>query len=267
MSFLEKTNGSSETIRAFPFQKLSNIPNKRKSPKANTGPIFYSWVSGLIDGDGSFNLSKKGYGSCEIILSSKGLTNLLLKINGELRLKKRVEKYQTLCKVYDVSPVSTCSLSTESAWYAGFFAAEGHFNLNANTFQLSLTVSQKDLQVLESIKQVFGGNIYYDKGWDGWVYSVSHLKDLELQFRYLSLHRLGSPKEIQLRRFKRLALYKERKYHLEKDGPRKTRFFRLVKTFIEEGATKTDQEKERVMVCGKEKVEKDKDRVQLKKEI
>jgi hypothetical protein len=51
--------GTSETIRL----SSSKVNNSFKS-----GLIFKEWLAGLIDGDGCFLLSKKGYASLEITM-------------------------------------------------------------------------------------------------------------------------------------------------------------------------------------------------------
>ena len=53
--------GTSETIRMLNLNKKFIHNNKNK--------IFVQWLAGLIDGDGSFLLSKKGYASLEITMS------------------------------------------------------------------------------------------------------------------------------------------------------------------------------------------------------
>ena len=53
--------GSSETTRAT-------------TPLMNND--FLDWLAGLIDGDGSFNVSKAGYSSCEIVLHEKEIQAL-----------------------------------------------------------------------------------------------------------------------------------------------------------------------------------------------
>jgi hypothetical protein len=49
---------SSETIRSA-------------TPEDESDENFNDWLAGLIDADGSFNLSKQGYASCEITMHTK----------------------------------------------------------------------------------------------------------------------------------------------------------------------------------------------------
>lgn len=50
-------------------------------------------------------------------------------------------------------------------WLAGFFDAESYFSIR-NKYTLTLSVGQKDKEILEKIKSSFGvGKIYYDTSW------------------------------------------------------------------------------------------------------
>jgi ubiquinol-cytochrome c reductase cytochrome b subunit len=57
-----KRKGSSETTRVVSFFL--------------TEEDFNYWIAGLIDGDGYFGLSLKGYGSCEITLKDVEVVSL-----------------------------------------------------------------------------------------------------------------------------------------------------------------------------------------------
>ena len=59
--------GTSETIR--PLSLTSYSQNDRS---------WNEWLAGLIDGDGSLLISKAGYASCEITMSIKGITILII---------------------------------------------------------------------------------------------------------------------------------------------------------------------------------------------
>lgn len=122
-------------------------------------------------------------------------------------------------------------LLDQTGWCAGFFEAEGYFHVNSRTFQCSLTLSQKSSQVLKQINRSFPGSIYYDKSWNGWVYASSGVEDLSRWLLYFSKFPLSSCKQIQLRRFKKILLYKERGVHLQKTGRSWKRFQRLVDQF------------------------------------
>ena len=54
--------GTSEAIRLLNKRSVHNLSNNDKDLK------FKQWLAGLIDGDGCFLLSKKGYASLEITM-------------------------------------------------------------------------------------------------------------------------------------------------------------------------------------------------------
>ena len=126
----------------------------------------------------------------------------------------------------------------ENYWLAGFFEAEGCFHVNSFTFQCSIQISQKNPEICNDIKDFFGGFVFYDKSWNGYLYASSSKQSLEKWFLYFSKYPLKGPKAIDLVRFKRICLFKERKYHLDlpfkNSQPTKNsqkRFLNIVKLF------------------------------------
>lgn len=255
---------SSETIRAACTEKISNVnllsKNRYKNPN-----LFSWWLAGLIDADGLLLVSKAGYTSCEITVAEKewhilalvksklggsikkrtgvkelrwrlhntpGMKTLVSLINDKLSLKVRNDQLLKVSQQLEVYKRDTSSLfSNENAWLAGFFEGEGYFHLNKNNFQLSITLSQKDKTLLDKIASLMGGRVFFDKSWDGWLYAASNVDDIALWVNYFSRFPLISYKQIQLRRFIRLLLYKSRKVHLKKEGRDRARFDRLVSGF------------------------------------
>lgn len=238
--------GSSETLRAVCSEKISNI-NTRARGKTLSTLQFSHWLAGLIDGDGCLLCSTQGYTSCEITVGDKeynllqaikdrmggsiklrtkakayrwrlhnkaGMLQLLQYINGKLHLPKRQCQLQKVCAALQHQCLPVKQISEKNGWIAGFYEAEGYFHLNRSTLQCSITLSQKDRTILEEISAVLPGPIYYDKSWDGWVYSASSLEDISRWVYYFSLFPLRSWKQIQLQRFKRILLYKGRGVHL-----------------------------------------------------
>lgn len=55
---------SLDQIKHYSTVSTKNEPNK-------TEIIFNQWLAGLIDGDGCFQLSKKGYASLEIVMETR----------------------------------------------------------------------------------------------------------------------------------------------------------------------------------------------------
>ena len=74
--------GISEAIRLF-----------STSSKKNNDQKFYEWLAGVIDGDGCFQISKKGYTSLEIVMETRDKHCLYMikqKFGGSVKLKSDV---------------------------------------------------------------------------------------------------------------------------------------------------------------------------------
>ena len=254
---------SSETIRTACISNQNLLSkNRYKNPH-----LFSWWLAGLIDADGLLLVSKTGYTSCEITVAEEkwqilalvksklggsikkrtgvkalrwrlhnlpGMKTLSLLISGKLKLKKRNDQLLKVCRQLKIEErEAASSFSKENAWLTGFFEGEGYFHLNKNNLQLSITLSQKDKTLLNEIAFSMGGRVFYDKSWHGWLYAASDVDDIALWVKHFSRFPLISCKQIQLRRFIRLLLYKSRNVHLKKEGKDRARFNRLVSGFSE----------------------------------
>jgi LAGLIDADG endonuclease len=158
---------------------------------------FYEWLAGLIDGDGSFLLSKKGYASLEITMDIRdehalqiiknvyggsiklrsganalryrlhhksGLLSLISDINGNIRNSNRLIQLNKICIKYELNLIYPKPLTFNDAWLSGFFDADGTITINTTNNQLSISASQKTYELLEPLVKLYGGNIYIDNG-------------------------------------------------------------------------------------------------------
>lgn len=159
------------------------------------GSNWNEWLAGLIDGDGSFLLSKKGYASLEITMDIRdehalqiiknvyggsiklrsgtkalryrlhhksGLLNLINDTNGHIRNSNRLVQLNKICNKYNIILKLPEKLTYNNGWLSGFFDADGTVTLNSNTFQLSVSVSQKTSELLLPLVDLYGGYIYID---------------------------------------------------------------------------------------------------------
>lgn len=109
---------------------------------------FHQWLAGIIDGDGCFQLSKKGYASLEIVTHirdknclyqikhkfggavklrtnlnhlrfrlhhKQGMLNLINAINGEIRNPIRLLQLNKICEKYNIPIIQPGSLTFENA--------------------------------------------------------------------------------------------------------------------------------------------------------
>lgn len=183
--------GTSEAIRLLNINtKLYQDSNKAKPNKWN------EWLAGLIDGDGCFQLSKKGYASLEITLDIRdehalqiikniyggsiklrsganslryrlhhklGLLNLINDVNGHIRNSHRLVQLNKICYKYELSLIYPDKLNYDNGWLSGFFDADGTVTINSTNTELSISVSQKTSELLQPLLELYGGNIYIDR--------------------------------------------------------------------------------------------------------
>lgn len=162
--------------------------------------IFKQWLAGLIDGDGCFLLSKKGYASLEIIMdirderalqavknvyggsiklrsgvsalryrlhNKKGLLNLINDVNGHIRNSIRLIQLNYICVKYDIAINCPGKLTLDNGWFSGFFDADGTITINSSNWQLSVSAGQKTSEILTPLVELFGGYVYIDRGGHG----------------------------------------------------------------------------------------------------
>lgn len=209
---------------------------------------FYEWLGGLIDADGCFYISKKGYSSIEITLHEKEIQtlykikticqghvnqikgvkairwrlfkrelviDLLNKLSGHIRLEKRQLQYKKICQSFNIDYKMPHELSFNNAWFSGFFCGEGCIYINPINWNATISVSQKDKKILENIQLIYKGNIHYDISWNGWIWQSNNFK-CDIILDYFDKNPLYNPyKQAKIRGFKRYLFYKKNKYHLD----------------------------------------------------
>jgi len=183
--------GTSETTRATSFGLKETC--------------FNQWLAGLIDGDGSLQVSKAGYSSCEItvaladermlrIIQNKlggsikprsgvqairwrlhnrsGMTDLVNRINGYIRHSSRLVQLNRVCAVIGVELLASDTLHNKHGWFSGFFDADGtigyYLKGDYNQPQLTLGVTNKLYTDVVHFMIYFGGAVYFDKAHNGY---------------------------------------------------------------------------------------------------
>ena len=185
------------THKKYSTYKLSPVNyTVRHSSFNNTPEIealkFNEWLAGLLDGDGSFILTKKGYVSCEITLDiknknalyevkqkyggtikvvsntkalryklkhKKGLIALISAINGLIRNPYRMLQMNKLCVKYDMEIKYAKPLTYNNGWLSGFLDSDGSVYFNDKSGQISIAITQKNRFLLEPLISLYGGRI------------------------------------------------------------------------------------------------------------
>lgn len=231
--------GTSETTRATSRKEI----------------YFNQWLAGVIDGDGSLQVSKAGYTSCEITVAladerllrfiqnklggsikpragvqairwrlhnKPGMIDLVNRINGYIRHTSRLLQLNTVCAVLNMPVLNSDSLHNKHGWFAGFFDAEGnigYYYKGNNQPQLTISVTNKLYLDVAPFMINFGGNIYFDKAQNGYYkWSIQSEKNIATFVEYTKICQLKSIKGNRLFLIKQYYRLLKLKAHKAPEG-------------------------------------------------
>jgi len=172
----------------------NSLNNKIKNQSNNDEQMnkFNEWLAGLIDGDGYFLLTKKGYVTFEItmdirdqealyeiihkyggsirkisganairyVLKNKnGLKSLIYAVNGLIRNPIRLLQLNKLCNKYNIKLLEPKSLTYNNGWYSGFLDSDGSVFYTDSQQRIQLSVTQKNKYLLEPLINIYGGKV------------------------------------------------------------------------------------------------------------
>lgn len=204
----------------------------KKPSRTDLQVRFNEWLAGLIDGDGCFNLSKKGYASLEITVELRdqaclfqikdkfggsvkvkqgqkwlryrlhhknGLLALINAVNGLIRNPNRLLQLDRICDKYGLTLKYPSPLTYSNGWLSGFLDADGSIYLNTLSGQIFITASQKNKLLLDPLVELYGGTIYTMSKVHAFkwvVYSKEQVLDLT---EYFDKYPLRSKKMVRIR--------------------------------------------------------------------
>jgi len=189
--------GTSEAIRLLNIyiKSINKISNNNDNSDNNLK--IKQWLAGIIDKDGSFLLSKKGYASLEITIDirderalqvvkniyggsiklrsngnalryrlhhKEGFLKLINDVNGHIRNPYRLIQLNNIYIKYGLNIMLPEKLTYDNGWLSGFYDANGTITINKSNWQLSIAISQNISELLTPLVDLYGGNIYIDKG-------------------------------------------------------------------------------------------------------
>lgn len=209
---------------------------------------FNEWLGGLIDGNGQFLVSKKGYANFKIVLSEKdksilyeikhkfggsiksisgsnslkyklhhkkGLIKLVHSINGLIRNPAKLLQLNKVCVLYNIDCKSNTPLTYNNGWFSGIIDANGSITLNEQCDQLILSITQKNRLLLDPLNKLFMGRVKILSSKDAFQYSIFRKNEiLDLVDNYFSKYPLRSNKAHKLKIIKDFYLYKDYKEEL-----------------------------------------------------
>lgn len=251
INFIKLFKNSLNLLKFNNFRNCSNLLNfiyKEKNHN-NQNIKFNQWLAGLIDGDGCFQLSKKGYASLEIVMETrdkhclylikqkfggsiklrsginflryrlhhkKGLLELIQAINGEIRNPVRLIQLNKICDKYNITLNHSNILSYDNGWFSGFFDSDGSVYINLKSSQLYITASQKNKFILEPLVNLYGGTIYIQKESFKWI--VYRKSDIIKLLDYFKINTPKSAKKNRILAIKRYYELRELKAHLSNEN-------------------------------------------------
>lgn len=242
--------GTSEAIR-LSSSKVNKKPKGLKAQRADN--IFKEWLGGLIDGDGCFLLSKKGYASLEItkdlrdeytlfiikqkyggsvklrsgvsavryrLHDKKGLINLINDVNGLIRNPNRQAQQHKICLYLRIPLKYPLPLTNfENGWLSGLLDSDGTVTINKTNYQIAISISQKNKYILDLLVPLYGGNVYIDNSRNlSLKWYISSKKEIMNLIEYLKLCPVRSAKKNRLHLIPKLYELKELKAHLAPNG-------------------------------------------------
>ena len=222
--------GISEAIRLFSTSAKKKPNNEKK---------FNEWLAGLIDGDGCFQLSKKGYASLQITMETRdkhclfiikqkfggsikiksdvnwlryrlhhkiGIISMVNAVNGLIRNPVRILQMGKICEKYNIYHKYSEPLIHDSAWFSGFFDSDGSIYINLLSSQVFITVSQKNKFLLDILVTLYGGTVYPMVKVGAFKWTVFRKDDITRLLAYFDINPSRSAKH---KRFKLLKSYYE----------------------------------------------------------
>lgn len=184
-------NADSDITNSSKFNSNSNILNNSKDNSVKE-LAFKQWLAGLIDGDGYFIFTKKGYTSCEITMDNtdikalyeikqkyggsikpisnanalryklkhkKGLILLINDLNGHLRNPTRLLQINKLCLKYNIELKYPGPLAFNNGWLSGFIDSDGSIYFNEQSGQVFISITQKNKYLLDPLIKLYSGRV------------------------------------------------------------------------------------------------------------
>jgi hypothetical protein len=179
--------------KSIHLTKNDSIESVRGVKRKNSSSLaFNEWLAGVIDGDGYFNLSKKGIARFNVVmdirdkevlyeikhkfggsiytisnanalkyqLSGKvGLIALINAVNGLIRNPVRMLQMNKLCVKYEIELLYPKPLTYNNGWFSGFMDSDGSIYLNEISGQVFISASQKNRYLLEPLIKLYSGRV------------------------------------------------------------------------------------------------------------
>ena len=216
----------------------------------NKGWRWNQWLAGLIDGDGCFLLSKKGYASLEIVMETrdkhclyqikerfggfvkqklgvnwlryrlhhkKGILEIIEAVNGEIRNPERLIQLSKICEKYRIELKEQKKLEYSNGWLSGLIDSDGSVTVNIKSSQLMISIVQKNKLLLDLLPELYGGSVYIQNSTKSFKWVVFRKEEINNLVGYFDLCPLRSEKSKRILLIKRYNELRQLKAHLAAD--------------------------------------------------
>ena len=238
ISFIYKQENS-QVCSNLKIAGFHDFTLSKRSSKKKCEDSFNEWLGGIIDGDGCFLLSKKGYASLEITIQLRdvrclnlikqkfggsvkvranqnhiryrlhhksGLLKLITSVNGLIRNPIRMTQLAKICDKYEIPFLYPEALTYHNGWLSGFFDTDGSIYLNLESAQAYITASQKNKLLLDPLVKLYGGTVYLSKGKEHFKWVVYRKQEIISLLEYFKLY---PPRSAKFARVKLIPKYHE----------------------------------------------------------
>ena len=204
--------GTSETVRMFSTCLCSNLNEQNKGNDEEKDLKIRQWIAGLIDGDGNFYVSRKGYVEISVVMEARdiaclyklkqryggsvkatshakavrfrlhhmqGVQQVIKDVNGLIQNPVRYLQLSKICNIYNIDVIPSVKLEYNSAYLSGLFDSDGSVYYNKQSMQVFITVSQKGRELLDILVPVYGGVVRLsNKNATAFKWTVSKKQDI-----------------------------------------------------------------------------------------
>ena len=186
---LEKGKGSSK-VQAVTISRGASV--REGNYTSVVCDKFKEWLAGFIDGRGQFFKYKKGTSGLKIVTNKKdksllyliqhkyggsvkeisgskalkyklvnpiGLGNLIQEMNGLIRNPIKMLQLNRLYEKKGIELKEPQPLSYYNGWFSGFLDSDGSIYIDEESWQLIISVTQKNRFLLEPLQILYGGKI------------------------------------------------------------------------------------------------------------
>jgi hypothetical protein len=100
-----------------------------------------------------------------------------------------------ICNHYEILFIYPKSLIKNNNWLSGFFDANGTITINKTNLQLSISISQNNIQLLEPLVNLYSCNIYIDRNSNTFKWYITKKEDILELIEYFKIYPCYSEKK------------------------------------------------------------------------